>query len=300
MSFSNSLALGQHTILMPAVQFADVYSDLVEVLWDKSPEHTAVEMNERTGVEVSALLGATSFKLDLSNGEVPMPGWRRFHIKSAAAEVAWFFNGKRDIDWLRKYAPLWNKFVENDGQTIYAAYGYRWRHQFGRDQMASALGALYTNKSDRRVYVSNWDPSYDGLGAPNQKSVPCPLGFTLSVVGGKLHSTLTIRSSDVFVGLPYDVAGHAMVMGVVAHTLKVDLGTMTVTLAHPHLYSVHYDMAEEMLQQEPIYDQPKIVDWIWLDMTDGHDPADGFVEAYLEAMENIPRHPFNPIPEVVE
>lgn len=287
------------SVLQPTFQFPDVYADLLETLWTGDPEHVVTEVNQRTGSQIRALKGATSFKLDLSNDRVPVPGYRKLHLKTAAAEVAWFFQGTKDVSWLRKYAPIWDKFVEDDGVTIDAAYGYRWRHQFGRDQMKQALSALRVNPSDRRIYVSNWDPSYDGLGAFGQKNVPCPVGFTLSILNGALHSTLLIRSSDVFVGLPYDVAGHAILMDTVAASLPdvARLGTMTVTLAHPHLYEAHYDMTKELLQQEPVYDAPHLQNCSIDELLE--DP-DAFVQAYGDAMIGLPTPDFNPRPEVIQ
>jgi len=290
------------TVLMPVCDFGEVYADLVETLLSSGPEFVDTEINQRTGSEIKALVGATSFKLDLGDGLVPMPRFRRFHLKTAAAEVAWFLMGTKDVSWLRKYAPIWDKFTEDDGKTIDAAYGYRWKHQFGRDQLKHAMEALHLNPSDRRVYVSNWDPSEDGLGAAGQKNAPCPLGFTLSIVDQKLHSTLTLRSSDVFVGLPYDVAGHAILMQAIASSIEgiTGLGTMTVTLAHPHLYKTHYAMAREMLGQDPVdpvLGSPKMLDWATWEILEG---PDGFVQAYGDQMDGLEVQAFNPRPEVVQ
>lgn len=285
--------------ITPISDFPEVYADLLETLRHHEGPEVVTEVNRRTGAEIKALAGGTAFKLDLSTDSVPVPGWRRFHIKSVAAEVAWFFQGTRDVTWLRKYAPFWDKFVEDDGTTVDAAYGYRWRHQFGRDQLLQSLDALEANSSDRRVFISNWDPGYDGLGATDQKNVPCPLGFTLSVLGGRLHSSLFIRSSDVFVGLPYDVAGHAIVLDTIAASLPnvVGLGTMTVTLAHPHLYEHHYGLVDEMfVVQDCVTDRPPFQNCPIADLLE--DP-DGFVQAYVDGMQGLGQSDFNPRPEVV-
>jgi thymidylate synthase len=225
----------------------DIYFHLLTWLLN-SPE----QVNERTGRKVRVGRGGTSFRLDLSDGLLPTVGLRKTFPKSAAAENAWYVRGERDVSFIRKYAPLWDKFVEDDGLTIAAAYGYRWQAHFGRNQLSLALDALDHDPSDRRCYVSAWDPRLDGLGARGQKNVPCPLGFTLSILDGELHSTITLRSSDVFVGLPYDVMGHALLMAAAARSLNVRLGVMQVNLAHAHLYDVHYDLARECLKQEPV------------------------------------------------
>jgi thymidylate synthase len=232
-----------------SIPFHNTYSMLLQwLLSDSCP----TEQNARTGRAIKAGVGGTAFRVNLADRVLPTPGLRRTYPKSAAAEVAWFLSGETDVTWMRKHAPFWDKFVGADGKTVISAYGYRWRHHFDRDQLLLGLQALRKDPSDRRVFISAWDPSTDGLGAEGQKNVPCPLGFTLSISGGQLHSAIFLRSSDVFVGLPYDVMGHALLMDALAAELNVTPGIMHGTLAHPHLYEDHWDMAREALQQVPV------------------------------------------------
>ena len=215
------------------------------------------EANERTGRKVTSLPGGFTFQLDLSDGLLPLPGVRRVYPHVAAAEQAWFMSGSPSLGLLERLGVkhLWEPFAD-EGGTVPGAYGHHWRHHFDRDQLLCAIRALVADPSTRRVWVSAWDPSSDGLDARDQKSVPCPVGFTLSIVGDELQSTLMIRSSDVMVGLPYDVMGHALLMQVVRNTIRhhrahydpalvqdqgPSLGVMQVCLAHPHVYDVHYD-----------------------------------------------------------
>lgn len=243
-----------------SLPFFDIYGALMS--WVLTSGHE--EVNSRTKHRVKVGRGGTSFRLDLSDGMLPTAGYRKLFPKSAAAEVAWFLMGTQDATFIRKHAPLWDKFIEplakqgdlfdGDGavEGIKAAYGYRWRRHFGRDQLIEGVNALSADPSDRRVVVVAWDPAEDGNGAKGQKNVPCPMAFTLSLTAGELHSSLMIRSSDIFVGLPYDVMGHALLLDAIAATLRVKLGVMHITLAHPHLYEDHWGMAEECLRQAPV------------------------------------------------
>jgi len=238
------------------VTFGDVYGTLLTWLLS-SP----VERSERTGRAVHVGRGGTSFRLDLSDGLLPTCGLRKTYPRTAAAETVWYLMAKQDLAWLRKYAPIWDKFAERiaDGDQqdriddgfdgIRAAYGYRWRKHFGRDQLGLAIEALRVDPSDRRCLVSAWDPSADGLGAVGQRNVPCPASFTLGVTGGEVHSTLLLRSSDVFVGLPYDVMGHALLVDAVAASLDLTPGVLTFVLANAHLYEDHWKMAEECIRR---------------------------------------------------
>ncbi|UYA98717.1 putative thymidylate synthase [Xanthomonas phage vB_Xar_IVIA-DoCa5] len=286
------------------IPFFDAYGAILTWVFEGH-----IETNERTKVRVRVGRGGTSFRVDLSDGMLPTVGFRKTFPKSAAAEVAWYLQGTQDASFIRKYAPLWDKFVEplvkredlfNGDEMmegVKAAYGYRWRRHFGRDQIRLAIEALRKDSSDRRCFVSAWDPAEDGLGELGQRNVPCPAAFTFSVLNGELHSSLMLRSSDVFVGLPYDVMGHALLMDAVAAELRIKPGVMHVTLAHAHLYEFHWQMTMEALHQEPVLPKLQLPGWSVSQIE--RDPDD-YVLRFAEEAKRLTWPTFNPKPEVVE
>lgn len=277
-----------------SIPFHDHYRNLL--LWLLSPS-AIEERNHRTGRRVRVGHGGVSFRLDLGDRVLPTCGLRKTFPKSAAAEVAWYLVGTQDVTWMRQHAPFWDKFVEEDRTTVLSAYGYRWREHFGRDQIGLAIEALKADSSDRRAFVSAWDPGLDGLGAVGQRNVPCPVGFTLHVIGNRLHSTLLIRSSDAFVGLPYDVMGHALLMTSIAASLGVELGVLQVSAAHLHLYEDHYDMTREAVDQQAV--APEMV-MPWWDVDTVVQHRDDYVGLLQRASEAHAWPAFNPRPFVVE
>lgn len=285
-------------VLFDGGHFHIAYGRILHELLD-SP---FTETNARTGVKIKTLPGGISFKINLRCGTLPICGHRKLHPKTAAAEVAWFLSGTKDVTWMAKHAPIWNKFVEDDGKTVNAAYGYRWIKHFGRNQITHIISALWADPTNRRIYVSAWDPAQDGFEFPS-KNVPCPVGFTISLVGDELHSSLLMRSSDVFVGLPYDVMGHVILMDVIAATLNTDSrfnvhpGSLHVTLAHPHLYECHFEMAQEAVSKQVVFEAPRrVTGWNYEDVVNR---PDDFVAAHLEESRKVRWPEFNPRPEVV-
>lgn len=223
-----------------------------------------IEQNRRTQENIKVIDYPVNMVIDLRDRIIPTIGVRKTHPKSAAAEIAWFLQGTQDPSFIQKHAPFWDKFVETfniDGQdkkVIKSSYGYRWRSHFGRDQLGDAIEALKEDPTNRRIYISTWDAEEDGLLEKDQLNVPCPVGFNLSIVKGRLNSSITLRSSDLFVGLPYDVMGHAYLMDAIATTLNVELGYMGVALNHPHLYEAHWEHTLEALKQDIIVPQMKL------------------------------------------
>lgn len=223
------------------------------------------EVNRRTGAAISLIPSGHTLTIR-SGPSLPLIGLRRTYPRTAAAEVEWFVSGERNLRMLHRFGVhIWDQFAESNlscddwlkarGASkleVSSAYGYRWRRHFGRDQLREAVETLREDPTSRRAAVFAWDPALEDMRR-SQLAVPCPVGFSLfsSMPRGgsarELHSTLWIRSSDVFVGLPYDVMGHAMLMGLIASELGMRPGWLSVSLAYPHLYDVHRGMAQEAL-----------------------------------------------------
>lgn len=258
--------------------FADSYMDLVQLIMSEESEY---QMNQRTKSGISFLPEGYSFAVDLGDNVLPTCGLRRTRPHIAAAETAWCFMGHRNLRWLQKHTAIWNTFADEDGD-IAEAYGHRWRRAFNYDQIQIAIARLRADHSDRRVWISSWDPRCDLLNF-GQKTVPCPVGFTLSMSNMRLNSTLMIRSSDVVIGLPLDVMRHALVMRAFANSLNAHLGYMRVTLAHPHIYESQWDIAHMMLEQDIAIPDIKMPDWNISQIVD--DP-DGYVALIREQVFN--------------
>jgi thymidylate synthase len=227
---------------MHSKSFHEAYRGLLSEI-----RHQGVtEENARTATKIKMLQGGHSFKLDLTSGRLPVAGNRRYYPHIAAAETAWQFMGTKDPEFIVRKAPrLWSKFIE-DGE-LKTAYGYRWRVEFGRDQLRLAMHELKDNPTNRQLFISAWDPRSDGLGGPQPKNIPCPIGFTVSRFQDDLHISVFIRSSDVFVGLPYDVMAYSLTADAIAATMGLRPASLHVTLAHPHLYEPHWNATKACL-----------------------------------------------------
>lgn len=233
------------------------YTALLEELMT----HGTVETNKRTNSKILLLEGGRSFSMDLHDGKLPVAGNRRYFPGVAAAETAWEFMGTRNPAFMLKHAPkLWESFVEAD--QIRASYGYRWRSNFGRDQLKLALKTLRNDPSNRQVYISAWDPAIDGLGEPGQpKNLPCPVGFSLTTSGNLLHLSVFMRSSDAFIGLPYDVMGYALKLAAFASSLDRVPGFLHFTMAHVHVYKAQWSLMKKSVMDAQTQCRPPMPNW---------------------------------------
>nr|AIA15181.1 Thymidylate synthase [uncultured bacterium] len=115
---------------------------------------------------------------------------------------------------------------------------------------------LQKDPSSRHGVVITWDPSSDGLGGASKANVPCPYTFTVNIMGGRLNMMNVVRSNDVILGLPHDVAGFCLLQLILAQKLGVRPGVYTHVIANAHVYDIHYDAAKEMISRPA--DHPKV------------------------------------------
>ncbi len=223
-------------------QFDRTYSDCLRQILD----HGIEEVNERTGHRVKALPGL-HFSLDAG---FPLLSLRKIAPRVFAAEQVWFMMGSRKpVEFIDQYTKIWNDFTNING-VVNSAYGFRWRQFFGRDQIGLLIKLLEKERSSRHGVVIGWDPASDGLNPYlKKKNVPCPISFTVNIIGDRLHFHTIFRSNDMVVGCPFDVAGFALLQRMLAARLGVGVGVYSHSISNAHIYDVHYEAAEELIHR---------------------------------------------------
>jgi thymidylate synthase len=215
-------------------------------------EHGAEEKNKRTGHICKSLPGE-HMKFDLAEG-FPLLTLRKIPLKIFVAEQIWFLQGERNLNFLQKFTKIWDDFAE-ENNIVESAYGYRWRKHFGRDQIRGLIELLQKDPTSRHGVILMWDPADDGLSTGTQKkNVPCPYTFTVQIIGGRLCLHLVIRSNDMMLGNPHDVAGFGVLAHFLAQKIKVPVGYLTVSISNAHIYDIHFEQAREIISREVIHE----------------------------------------------
>ncbi|MCF7831233.1 thymidylate synthase [Candidatus Gracilibacteria bacterium] len=237
------------------------------------------EKNERTGHVCKSLPGMT-MKFDLEKG-FPILTLRKIPLKVFIAEQIWFLMGRRDLEFLQKFTKIWDNFVievktaerrpvklkdgsnywigsDTTENVVEAAYGYRWRKHFNRDQIKGLVDLLSADHTSRHGVVLMWDPGDDGLSnGTKKKNVPCPYTYTVQIIGGRLCLHLIIRSNDMMLGNPHDVSGFALLAHFLAQKIGVGVGTMTISISNAHIYDIHFDQAKEIVSRKIVHEPVK-------------------------------------------
>lgn len=226
-------------------RFDSIYQDMLK----RIVKEGVSEVNQRTKHEVKAVPGM-HFSIDLEKEGFPLLTLRKIPVKMFVAEQIWFVSGARKpADFLREFTKIWDIFT-NPADVVTVAYGYRWRKHFGRDQLGLLMKHLKEEPTSRHGVVITWDPAGDGLGVTNRKNVPCPFAFTVNIIGGRLNLHNIVRSNDMVLGFPSDVAGFALLQLMLAQKLGVKPGIYSHSISNAHIYDNQYDAVKEMLKRK--------------------------------------------------
>lgn len=142
----------------------------------------------------------------------------------------------------KKYRGTVGKYV-----PIQSRPGYNWRYRRVVNQLADVVDQIKLNPSSRRLIVSAWNaPWIDDMALP-----PCHVLFRFSVKGGRLNLTWYQRSCDIFLGEPFNIASYAILLTLIANITGYAPGILTGLLDDVHLYSNHFEQAEEMINRQP-------------------------------------------------
>jgi thymidylate synthase len=149
----------------------------------------------------------------------------------AVAEAVWILLGSDD-PWIYDYNGQLRKYAE--GGVLRGAYGprlRRWRSSV--DQLEKARRLLIDEPSTRRAVLQIFDPDRDWSGA---RDVPCTIGHRFLLRDGALQLHTTMRSQDVWLGLPYDLFANSVLLELMAGWAGVRPGLYVHTVDSLHLY----------------------------------------------------------------
>lgn len=167
---------------------------------------------------------------------------RKVNYRFMAAEAVWICSGREDVAFLDPYNPHMKNFSD-DGFTLAGAYGPRILSQF-----SYVVDKLVEDRDTRQATLTVWSPN-----PKTTKDYPCTVAMDFKIRRGKLNLHVFMRSSDIWLGLPYDVFSFTMVAALVLggynfrRQASVQLGTLHLTAASSHLYEEHWTKSVDMV-----------------------------------------------------
>jgi len=211
---------------------------------------------DRTGTGTRSVFGYQT-RFNLADG-FPLVTTKQLHVRSIIHELLWFLSGETNVRYLQENGvSIWSKWADADGE-LGPVYGHQWRSwraADGRtiDQIANVVDEIRRDPNSRRLVVSAWNVGeLDKMALP-----PCHTLFQFYVHGGRLSCQLYMRSADIFIGLPFNIASYALLLIMVAQVTDLRPWELVLTLGDAHLYLNHLDQAREQLSRLP-YPLPRM------------------------------------------
>lgn len=241
------------------------YTRLVEYVLKKG-----ACMPNRTGVHAKAVIDAV-IKWDLRDGAMPLLTTKSIAWDTNVRnELVWFLSGSTDATKLAALGcPIWNANAKEAAArlgypegVLGPVYGHQWRRHgapydpatvvdarkvaglaaehlgsstAGVDQIQELVMGIMAAPESRRHVVDAWNPADLAASA----LPPCHHCFQVHVVGKKMVMSVRMRSADLGLGVPYNLASY----GMLAHALGILTGYtavgLTLSMSNAHVYTNH-------------------------------------------------------------
>ncbi len=240
--------------------------------------------------DLKAIFGY-QIRFDLRHG-FPLLTTKKMPFNLLLHELFWFVSGSSNIQYLHDHKiRYWDGFADKN-LNLGPVYGVQWRHWKNPaggeiDQLQWAIEEIKNNPHSKATIVSAWNPA----DLEEMRLPPCHTMFQFDVTKGKLRLQLYQRSSDVFLGLPFNIAQYALLLMMVAHLTGLEARELVISIGSAHLYKNQIEPAKEQLQRKP-YPFPR------LKITGNVKDIDSFREENF-TLENYQSHPHIKVPLVI-
>lgn len=199
------------------------------------------------GLETREVLDA-SVTLPLDAPVLPLGTGRGVNKAIAAVEALQLIGGVATPDLVLRIAPQFAAF-QDDGR-FHGAYGLRVRTK----SLEHVITELQADAHSRRAVVNLWDNTIDhevGL-----HDYPCTLTLAFTIRERRLHMFTSMRSNDVWLGVPYDFFQFTQLGLTVARVLDVEPGLYHHSAHSMHLYETDFNKVDGLRPAQFITSYP--------------------------------------------
>lgn len=223
-----------------------------------------------------------NLKFDLRKG-FPLLTTKKMFFRGIVEELLFFLKGETNSKILEeKGINIWKgntnrEFLDQHGFSDYPEgemgpmYGYQWRffgapyhpdpgfknsnnNNQGVDQLTKVIEEIKSNPHSRRLLMTDYNPAQAGEGV----LYPChSIVLQFFVEDGFLDVFCYNRSSDLFLGLPFNIASSSLLLIFIASLTGLQPRFLNLSLGDCHIYEQHLPKVFEQISRVP-YKSPKI------------------------------------------
>lgn len=179
--------------------------------------------------------------------DIPLLFSKQVYVRQAIEEMLWIWQKKSNVvkDLQDKKVYIWDEWQDEKG-TIGKAYGYQLAQEVGRtgrNQVDNLIYNLKNNPESRRHIISLWNVD----DVDDMMLTPCVWQSQWVVQNGKLHVEVMARSTDVALGLPFNVAQYWVLHKLIANEVGLEAGDMIFVMTTPHIYDRHINTIKHQI-----------------------------------------------------
>ena len=218
------------------------------------------ESEDRTGTGTLSLFGKR-LEFDLRGG-FPLVTTKKVTWDNIKSELLWFIEGstnERRLAEIRYNQPrevlkdmrtIWTTNYENQavsmGYTegeLGPIYGEQWYQQ-----LDGVISGIKEEPYSRRHLVDCWN-TYD---LPDMALPPCHYSYQFYVRNNTLSCMVNMRSADLYLGVPYNIASYALLTHMVAQVTGLRPAHLIMNLGDTHIYKNHIDQCKLQMSRCPM------------------------------------------------
>ena len=209
----------------------------------------------------------------------PLITTKKMFFRGIVEELLWFLRGSTNAHVLKqKNIHIWDgnstrEYLDSVGLDypegeLGPVYGWQWR-KFGKeygdaadaadategiDQIKYVFEELLKDTNSRRAVLTAWNPTdLQKMALP-----PCHILYIFHKSSKGLSCHLTLRSSDLFLGLPFNIASTALLTQIFAHVLHIPANEISLSICDAHIYEEHTQQVEKQIASDS-FDLPKVL-----------------------------------------
>lgn len=241
-----------------------VWIDLIKQLLTRGHEHAPRGFKTREVIGNHAII-------DMNYPIVYHPQ-RGLNYTFSAAEALFIANGDNRVENLAMYNKNIKKFSD-DGLIFNGSYGPPFNNQ-----LMYVVNTLKKDINTRQAVLTIWKQN-----PVKSADIRCTLSLQFIVRDGKMNTMVNMRSSDAWLGIPYDWFNFTiMTLRVLTllneyypeldeyHPNPIQLGHLIWNAGSSHLYEVNFDQAYQVIKDNAYYNQteqvplPALTDWSYI------------------------------------
>lgn len=229
-----------------------------------------VERKGRNGITKSMF--GKHIKFDLREG-YPLLTTKKMFFRGVVEELLFFIRGDTDSKVLeRKRINIWKgntsrEFLDKTGKEFMRGglmgpmYGYQWRNynapynhnngepvSEGMDQLQNVVKMIREDPTSRRILLTDYNP----LQARDGVLYPChSIIVQFYVSEGYLDMFCFNRSSDLFLGLPFNIASTSLFLVLISRITGLKPRFVNISLGDAHIYAEHISAVKEQISRVP-------------------------------------------------